>query len=77
MTIDLSELQAGDSVIFSDNCQSVVAGVKKHTAICGIRNSGTMTTFYLSFFDKKYDNPHNEFFGNGDSHWFSNKKLLK
>lgn len=75
--VDLNELKQGDSVIFSDNYQAVVASVRKHTAICGINNSGTMTTFNLSFFDKKYNNSHNEFFANGDSHWFSNKKIIE
>jgi len=75
--VDLSKLEAGDSVVFADDEKAVVSSIRKDVAICGVRNSGTMTTFFLSFFDEKYKTTHNEFFDNGDSHWFSNKKIVE
>lgn len=74
--IDLNKLEAGDAVIFADDNQAIVASVTKKTHICGVRNSETMTIFYLTFDDEKYDYCHNQFFDDGSSHWFSNKKIV-
>jgi len=74
--IDLNELKAGDTVVFADDKQAIVASVTKKTYIFGVRNREAITIFYLTFDDEKYGYCHNQFFENGNSHWFSNKKIV-